>query len=129
MPAVADGRGRAPGQPLRPRTCAKLLQAALAFAAVFNGAMLAAIVGVDVERRGGPAGLERALVACVAVNGAATAVVQGVGATFGGHADRAILGGDDAGASTSAAQLSGAGLGVLVPTLRPPAGAVSCSDL
>ena len=110
--------GARPGSPFdRPRTCARLLQAALAFAALFNGAMLAAIVGVDVERRGGPAGLERALVACVAVNGAATAVVQGVGATFGGHADRAILGGDDAGASTSAAQLSGAGLGVLVPTL------------
>ena len=44
--------GARPGSPFdRPRTCAKLLQAALAFAAVFNGAMLAAIVGVNVEPR------------------------------------------------------------------------------
>ena len=103
-----------------PRACARLLQGALAFAALFNGAMLVAILVVDAahESAGGtPGPLKWSLVACIAVNGAATAVVQGVGATFGGHADRAILGGDDAGASTSAAQLSGAGLGVLVPTL------------
>ena len=109
-----------------PRACARLLQGALAFAALFNGAMLVAILVVDATREsagGTPGLLKWSLVACIAVNGAATAVVQGVGATFGGHLERdrgGGCGGGDAppgGSVTSAAQLTGAGLGVLAPTL------------
>ena len=129
-----------------PRTCGVLLQWALAFAAVFNGAMLCAIalvdvdgsaVGETVDADGAGRPMKRALVACIGVNGVATAVVQGVGATFGGHLDRrrttprdaeagtteddgaatARAAGRGRGASTSSAQLSGAGLGVLAPTL------------